>query len=35
MHATISQANVTAISPSPFRAFLIVTRLTSAARSPS
>jgi hypothetical protein len=35
MHATFSQADVTVISPSPFRAFFDVTRLMSAARSPS
>jgi alpha-2-macroglobulin len=34
MHATLSQAESTAISPSPFRAFFDVTRLMSAARSP-
>jgi hypothetical protein len=35
MHATFSQAESTAISPSPFRALFDVTRLMSAARSPS
>lgn len=35
MHATFSQARIPAISPSPFRALFDVTRLMSAARSPS